>query len=302
MNSPHFNPLYILRFDHRTPFLKGLFGIEQGQILTSEQRLQVVDLKMLIYEGLVETLSALDVVDRQQVVAVIDEEFGFPVIQDARSQRIPIAISVERSGRDEFEFEYGDEFAAHIDRLKPNFVKALARYNPGRDQELNDRQRRRLAELSEWTTENGYQLMFELLIPPTEEQLASLGGDSSAYERELLIDLVNEVFDSFEASDIRAAIWMVPGFPSSEICTRAASELHQKSPGARCVVLGQGPDAGQVTEWIRVAKNAQGYDGIAVAQTIWMPALRAYLTHDVERQQARQIIAKNFRAAIQAFG
>ena len=47
--------------------------------------------------------------------------------------------SPPRSGSDEFDFEYGDEFGEHIKAFDPTFCKVLVRYNPG-DAALNQRQ------------------------------------------------------------------------------------------------------------------------------------------------------------------
>ncbi len=53
---------------------------------------------------------------------------------------MPLAMPVERSGQDEFDFEYGDDFGAHIEAFDPTFAKVLVRYNPDGDADLNRRQ------------------------------------------------------------------------------------------------------------------------------------------------------------------
>ena len=47
----------------------------------------------------------------------------------------------------------------------------LVRYNPEGDVELNKRQNERHARLSRWLREHEHKLLFELLAPPTTEQL-----------------------------------------------------------------------------------------------------------------------------------
>ena len=42
------------------------------------------------------------------------------------------ACPAEKSGQEEFDFEYGDEFAQHIEAFRPTFCKVLVRYNPER--------------------------------------------------------------------------------------------------------------------------------------------------------------------------
>ena len=43
------------------------------------------------------------------------------------------ARPAEKSGQDEFDFEYGEDFAQHIDPFNPTFCKVLVRYNPDGD-------------------------------------------------------------------------------------------------------------------------------------------------------------------------
>ena len=60
------------------------------------------------------------------------------------------AVACERSGQAEFQFEYGADFGAHVERFDPELVKALVRFNPDGDAELNRRQLERLRALSDW--------------------------------------------------------------------------------------------------------------------------------------------------------
>lgn len=296
------SPLYVLRFDHRVPFLRGLFGIEEGQTVSAEQRKKIVDLKTLVYEALLLTLERNDTIDPRSVVAVIDEEYGASVAKAAKNDGIPIGISVERSGQNEFEFEYGSDFAKHVEEFEPEFVKALARYNSGGMPELNARQRDRLSYLSSWTVENGYPLMFELLIPPTVQQLDAAGGNPLAFELEQLLELVTETFSDFQGANIEADVWMLPGFMTREACEQTAQALHQVGKDdVKCVVLGQGPDSSRVIEWIQIAGKAHGYDGLAVAQTIWLPALTAFKSGSIDRATARTQISNKFIEAISAY-
>ena len=45
------------------------------------------------------------------------------------------ACPAEKSGRDEFDFEYGSDFARHIEEFNPTFCKVLVHYNPEGDPE-----------------------------------------------------------------------------------------------------------------------------------------------------------------------
>ena len=49
-------------------------------------------------------------------------------------------MPVEKSGQDEFDFQYGDDFGEHIEKFDPFASKVLVRYNPDGDAEMNKRQ------------------------------------------------------------------------------------------------------------------------------------------------------------------
>ncbi len=49
-------------------------------------------------------------------------------------------MPVERSGQNMFDFQYGEDFAAHIERFDPDFAKVLVRYNPEGDAAENSDQ------------------------------------------------------------------------------------------------------------------------------------------------------------------
>ena len=74
-------------------------------------------------------------------------------------------MPAEVSGRDEFDFEYGSDFAAHIEEFDPAFTKVLVRHNPEGDRGLNERQTLRLRRLADWLHEHGRKLLFEACAP-----------------------------------------------------------------------------------------------------------------------------------------
>src|SRR5207253_3012090 len=83
--------------------------------------------------------------------------------------------------QDEFDFEYGEDFGKHIEDFDPTFSKVLVRSNPDWPWEINERQFGRLKRLSDWLHERGRRFLYELLVPATPEQLASVGGDAGRY-------------------------------------------------------------------------------------------------------------------------
>ena len=133
--------LYMLSFDHRGSFEKGLMGIAGEPTPTERQRIS--ELKALIYQGF--TRAIADGAPREHCAVLVDEEFGSDIARSARREAYTLAMPVERSGQDEFDFEFGEHFKKHVEEFDPEFAKVLVRYNPEGDAELNRRQAERLA-------------------------------------------------------------------------------------------------------------------------------------------------------------
>src|SRR4029453_9843181 len=115
--------LYILAFDHRGSFQKKMFGIQGDP--TDEETDQIADAKHLIFEGL---LAALEQGAEPGITGcLVDEQFGAPkrTPEEAKERGLILAMPVEKSGQNEFDFEYGDSFGEHIERFDPNFAKVL---------------------------------------------------------------------------------------------------------------------------------------------------------------------------------
>ena len=50
---------------------------------------------------------------------LVDEQFGGDIPREAKERGLKLAMPVEKSGQDEFDFEYGDDFGAHIEKFDP---------------------------------------------------------------------------------------------------------------------------------------------------------------------------------------
>src|ERR1700716_3068594 len=182
--------LYILAFDHRGSFQKKMFGIQGDP--TPEETNTISDAKRLIFEGMLAAVARG--AEPGATGVLVDEQFGSDIPERAKEHGLKLAMPVEKSGQDEFDFQYGDDFGAHIEKFNPDFSKVLVRYNPEDDAELNRRQLGRLKILADWlhqqqddsraaqSSEAGgraggrreRKFLFELLVPATEAQLAKV--------------------------------------------------------------------------------------------------------------------------------
>ena len=293
--------LYILAFDHRGSFQKKWFGIEGAP--SEEETQRISDGKHLIFEGL--ELALERGADPAVTGALIDEQFGEPtgIPRAARERGLKLAMPVEKSGQNEFDFEYGEQFGEHIERCDPDFSKVLVRYNPDGDAEMNRRQRERLARLSDWLRERDRKFLFELLVPAEDDQLASVGGDTDRYDAELRPDLMCRTIAELQDAGVEADIWKIEGIDEREDCERLARQC-RSGPGREgvvCVVLGRGADDDKVDHWLAQGAPVEGYVGFAIGRSIWGEPLRGFLDGGVERADAATQIADNYLRFVRVY-
>jgi myo-inositol catabolism protein IolC len=292
--------LYILAFDHRGSFQKKMFGIEGDP--TPEETEQIADAKHLIFEGL---LKATDQgAEAGATGALVDEQFGVPkgIPQEAKERGLILAMPVEKSGLNEFDFEYGDDFPAHIEKFDPDFSKVLVRYNPDGDAEMNARQTERLARLGNWLHENGRKYLFELLVPAEESQLEQVGGDDDRYDAEIRPELMRRTIIELQYNGVEPDVWKIEGVDSREDCDSIARTARRDGrDGVVCVVLGRGADDAKVDEWLRAGAPVEGYAGFAIGRSIWWDALKGFLDGSLQREEAAQQIADNYLRFVRVY-
>jgi myo-inositol catabolism protein IolC len=292
--------LYILAFDHRGSFQKKMFGIEGTP--TPEETAAIADGKKLIYEGMelaVERGAAPDAAG-----VLVDEQFGGDIPRLAKERGLVLAMPVEKSGQNEFDYEYGEEFGEHIERFDPDFSKVLVRYNvDDPDREMNARQVVRLKRLSDWLHERDRKFLFELLVPATDEQLASVGGDTERFDAEVRPELMRRAIVELQDAGIEADVWKIEGVDSSDDA-RMLAEQCRSGPGREnvcCVVLGRGASIEKVEHWLREAASVEGYIGFAIGRSIWWDALKAYLQEGRAREDCASEIAANYLHFIEVY-
>jgi myo-inositol catabolism protein IolC len=209
---------------------------------------------------------------------------------------------VERSGQDEFDFEYGEDFGAHIEAFDPTFAKVLVRYNPGGDRELNRRQTERLARLSRWLRDRNRKFLFELLVPATTAQLDRFDGHQRDYDRQLRPRLVVETIAELQAADVEPDVWKIEGLDERRDCVAVVAQARSGDrDGVTCIVLGRGADEPQVIEWIKIGAGVPGFDGFAVGRTLWQQALLDFLAGKADRPATVDQIAGRYRDVIDAY-
>jgi myo-inositol catabolism protein IolC len=292
-------PLYILPFDHRGSFQTKLFGWT-GQ-LTVGQTAQVAASKQIIYDGFEAAIRAG--APERKAGILVDEQFGSAILQSARTRGYMTACPAEKSGQAEFTFEYGEEFARHIEAMRPTFCKVLVRYNPEGDRALNDRQAAHLKRLSDYLREKSNSMfMFELLVPPEKEELDRLEGDTKAYDIGLRPELMAEAIELLQNAGVEPDIWKIEGLDRRTDCekiVRVARRGGRDKVG--CIILGRGEDDKKVHEWLATAAGVPGFIGFAVGRTTFWNALVDWRDKKITRDQAVNEIARRYREFVDTF-
>ncbi len=284
--------LYILAFDHRGSFQKKMFGIEGEP--TPEETATITDAKHLIYEGMLEAVKRG--AEASATGVLVDEQFGGDIPRDAKAKGLTLAMPVEKSGQNEFDFDYGADFGAHIEKFDPSFSKVLVRYNSEDDAVMNERQLGRLKELADWLHGHDRKFLFELLVPATEAQLASVGGDTDRYDAELRPELMRRAIEDIQNFGIEVDIWKIEGVDERSDAETIAQQTRsgEGRENVTCVLLGRGASTEKVEHWLEQAAGVDGFIGFAIGRSIWWDALKGFLGKELEREAAASQIADNY--------
>ena len=292
-------PLFIQPFDHRSSFMKKMFGIDARQP-TAEETTTIAAYKKIIYDGF--KLAVASGVPKESAAILVDEQFGDQIIKDAIKNQYIVCVATEKSGQDEFNFEYGDKFAEHINKYKPTFAKALLRYNPAEDAILNARQRAKLKQLSDFCHQNGYKFIIEPLVPATEIQLASVNGDQNRYDNELRPELMIQMVSELQADGVEPDVWKIEGLEQPEAYQKMIAQMRANGRNqVSAIVLGRGADATQVKKWLAAGASVEGIIGFAIGRTVFWQPLLDYKAGKINPEQTAEQIGKNYQHFYQFF-
>ena len=213
-------------------------------------------------------------------------------------------VRLKKSGQDEFDFEYGEDFAKHIEAFHPSFCKVLVRYNPGGNPDLNRRQAARLKRLSEYlhSSKSSRRFMFELLVPPEKSQLEQLQGDKKAYDLRLRPQLMAAAIAQLQDAGVEPDVWKIEGLDRQEDCEKIVATARR---GGRrqvgCIILGRGEDDAKVREWLTTASAVPGFIGFAVGRTSFWDPLVDWRGKKIRRDAAVAEIARRYQEFVEIF-
>jgi myo-inositol catabolism protein IolC len=290
-------PLYILSFDYRSPLLTTL----ASETMTADHAAEVestmseiVTAKRFVYDGFKAALAAGVPGDKAGIL--VDEQFGARILGDATAQGYMTACPAEKNGQEEFDFEFGEHFASHIEAFHPTFCKVLLRYDPEGNEELNRRQSNRLKRLSEYLHGTSRSLfMLDLLLPGQRTHLKKLESDEKA-------SLIVEAMQQLQDAQVEPDVWGLEGLERREECERVVAAARR---GGRdkvgCIILGEADDDKKVRESLSTAAGAPGFIGFAVGRTIFWQPVSQWLARQIAPKAAVAEIAQHYREFVNIF-
>jgi myo-inositol catabolism protein IolC len=270
----HDDPLFILAMDHRESFGRTLFEVkhddpDQAQVEAMRSA------KLLIFEGLE---VAQPSVRSGRIGVLVDERYGQDVIDAVKASANPmvLAVPVEASGHEWFTLEWGDKWLEHVESVKPDYAKVLVRDNPAFDAGQRDAQLTSLAQVSAGLQTVGVPLLYELLVPATDAQLAQAGPDAGEYDRDIRPGLVVQVIADNQAHGVEPALWKVEGLETVEAAQQVAAQAKAGGRTTDLIVLGRDAPADRLDHWLEVASQVDAFVGFAIGRSIWEDVVSRY--------------------------
>ena len=289
--------LFILPFDHRGSFQSKLFGVKDREPTPEETKL-IASYKKIIYDGFKKALA--DGVPADKSGILVDEQFGDEIARDAVKSGYSLSMPAEKSGQDEFDFEFGNHFEEHIEKYDPTFIKVLVRMNPEGDAGTNHRQLQRLKRLSDYIHRTHRKFMFELLVPATSEQLTRANSSVAQFDSTMRPKLMRQAMEEIQKFGIEPDVWKLEGIETAED-SRAVAQ--QARVGGRdyvgVIVLGRGENPEKVRQWLTVAARTPGLIGFAVGRTVFWDALKHHKAGEISREKAIAQIADLYRGFVE---
>ncbi|AMM19288.1 hypothetical protein AX769_03000 [Frondihabitans sp. PAMC 28766] len=283
--------LLILASDHRDSLETDLYELTAPP--TPAEAARISEDKLTVYQALVDVAPELP--EGVQAGILVDEQYGAAVAELAgRSDGlINLSMPLEASGKDWFEFAYAD-WQKHGTFFDNDHAKVLIRDNPEFDVDDRSKQADHLRDLSTWCRENGRPLIIELLVPATDADLATVGGDKHRYDDELRPGLTLDAIRYLQDHGADPAIWKVEGMDKQEDAQAVADLAKRDGREATCIVLGRHSSREDLDKWLDAAAPVAGFTGFAIGRSIWWDALVDLKADKIDRAEAQRRIGATY--------
>lgn len=285
--------LFILPFDHRSSFAKGLFSKTEEE-LTNEEKEFVKYCKKIIYSGFREALKEIP---KEEAGILVDEEYGSEILLDAKVNGFISLLTTEKSGQKEFTMQDVD-FKEKVERFRPTFLKALVRFHPEDEADSKKRQLIELKKLNELCLDLNVKFLIEPLIIPKQQLNDSEKEDYFNNKRPFLEE---KLISQFHDAGVEPDVWKIEGTKNISGYQRIADVAREgERDQVGIIVLGGGQNVQEVEEWIITGAKVEGIIGFAVGRTVfWQPIVD--LKENKDESKAVTEISENFIKFYRAF-
>ncbi len=274
--------LYILPFDHRHTFYHGLFGWDLP--LSKKQTAKIKEAKQMIWQAFLQVYKKSS--DKENFGVLVDEEFGSEILKQAKKLGVVRMLTTEKSGQETYDFEYGANFGSHILKFKPDYAKALVRYNPVNKKE-NLIQLKCLKKLNNFCKQKKIGFLFELLVPASPVQFKKYG---KGYDLKARPALTRQAIKEIRAFGVKPNIWKLEAMPKND-WTKLIKLIGKNE---KIIILGRAGSKDTVTKWLKTAAQFNDIIGFAVGRTIFYAPLEKWKKGEKSKKQAVALMARNF--------
>ncbi|MEO6117286.1 MAG: DUF2090 domain-containing protein [Pseudolysinimonas sp.] len=283
--------LLILAMDHRDSLERELYRLTAPP--TPVEAARIAADKLLVYRALLDAAAHLPAGARPGVL--VDEQYGASVAELAQHvDTLDLTMPIEASGHPWFQFAFGESWKSHAEFFATDHSKVLIRDNPGFDAADRARQAAAIAAVSTWAHRASRPLIVELLVPATDADLASVGGDALRYDAEVRPRLTVQVIHELQDAGVEPALWKIEGLETTDDARTVAVAARRGGRDARCIVLGRHAPADRLDHWLDAAAPVADFVGFAIGRSIWWDALSDHLAGSIDESETQRRIAASY--------
>jgi myo-inositol catabolism protein IolC len=290
--------LFILAMDQRDSIEQKLYELDAAP--SPEESASIAANKLLVYRGFLDAVPGLP--EGVRPGFLVDEQYGgSPAVLAGADDRISLAMPIEASGLDWFDFAYGHDWRTHAEFFGAEHPKVLIHDNPGLPLADRQEQANKLAGISAWARKAGREFIVELLVGATDEDMAKVDGDTDRYDREVRPGLTVQILEFLQDHGVEPSIWKIEGLAQREDAELVAQAARRGGRDGRCIVLGRHAPQEQLDEWLKVAAPVEGFIGFAIGRSTWWDALEDRLAGKIDEAGARKLVADNYAHFAQTY-
>ena len=288
--------LYLLPCDHRSILRDAYLGAHPGA--AAEVDAWVREAKEVVLDGLLDAVA--QGIDAHSTGLLMDEEYGLAALRRAMTSGIPVFLPVDAGELGPWALQYGDQFAEHVEAIRPDAVTALVSYNP--EDGAKARQLDALAPFFSWLARTQYPFLLELQVLPTDAQLARSGSGMDGWMMNERPTLIARAVDELKAAGASPVIWKLEGCTNPGDYRAIAAAAHAGGHDrAVLIVLGAGAGVDEVDGWLVEAAREPACIGFAVGRTVWLDPIAAWARAAIDREEAVAAVSANYRHFCETF-